>query len=121
MGNIGLSIISDEIEKFQKSKIEAEQSGENRIVIVLDEITNYLLGIKNKIVEKIEEEEKMKNRYRMDSLNNFIEFEHSEEGKKQAIDFRNTHVEFKGRHLTNGIQAYPSKIKINTLYSKHWD
>ena len=60
MIDIGLSIISDEIEKFQKRKMESEQAGEIKIVIVLDEIINYLLVIKNKIIKKIEEEKENK-------------------------------------------------------------
>jgi RNA recognition motif-containing protein len=46
----------------------------------------------------------------------FVEFPNTEDGMKQAKEFRKTHPEFKGRRIQTVLQMLPSKIEYGKIY-----
>ena len=54
----------------------------------------------------------MKIRYHIGNNTHFAEFEKTLCGLQQAKDFRSDNTSFKGRHIIEVIQAYPSRVPL---------
>lgn len=54
----------------------------------------------------------MQNRYHIQNVTHFAEFEFSTSGKEKALAFRANNPEFKRRRIRSVIQAYPSRVPL---------